>query len=70
VAGPPLFAHWVWTSVQEEYRLGYRTTTDGDSIIIPEAGFTILLLGTVIVTNAVLGLYYLIRRWRTSRAAK
>ena len=64
VAMPPLFAYWVRTSVQEEYRLGYRTTTDGDSIMIPVAGFTLLLIGTVIVANSVLWLHHLIRRWR------
>jgi len=59
---PPLFASLVWRSMQEDYRLGYRTGTEGDSIGIPVAGFTLLLVGLVIVANVALGLIWLIRR--------
>jgi len=58
---PPLFASWVWRSVQEGYRLGYRTGTEGDSISIPVAGFTMLLVGLVIAANVALGLIWYVR---------
>jgi len=66
---PPLFASWVRRSVQEEYRLGYRTGTEGDSIAIPVAGFTLLLVSLVIAVNVALGLIWLIRRARKKHRA-
>jgi hypothetical protein len=69
VALPPLFARWVWHEVQEEYRLGLRTSTGGDSIGIPIAGFTALLVGIVIAANVVLSLYWLLRRRRAEKTS-
>jgi hypothetical protein len=68
---PRLFANWISRSVQEEYHLGLRATTEGDSIGIPIAGFTILLVGIVTIANLILGFYWLIqwrRREQSSRA--
>jgi hypothetical protein len=53
--------------VREEYRLGYRTSTDGDSIGIPIFGFAINLTIVMLAAN---GVWFLIRYWRRrSRAA-
>ena len=69
VALPPLFGLWVWNVVQEEYRLGLRKSTDGDTIAIPIAGFTVLLVGILMAANLVLLLYWLLRRLRTEKNA-
>ena len=49
------FGVWVWHVVDEEYRLGYRTATDGDAIMIPIAGFAMLLAVAIAVGNLLRG---------------
>lgn len=62
---PALYAAWLWHEVQHEYAIGIRTTTDGDSIAIPVAGFALTNFGLLFVLNLCWGIYALIRRWRS-----
>lgn len=48
------FGYAVNWEVQEEYRLGYRTSTNGDSVAIPIAGFAIRLGVLVAAVNSLL----------------
>ena len=51
--------------VAEEYRLGYRTSTDGDSLGIPVFGFAINLGAVLLVANAVIFVVRAVRRRRS-----
>jgi hypothetical protein len=44
VAATFAFAVWIDHEVREERRLGYRTSSDGDTIAIPIAGFALSLV--------------------------
>ena len=66
---PRLFAHWISHSMQKEYRLGLRVTTDGDSIGLPIAGFTILPVSIVAIANLILGFYWLIQPRRRGQSS-
>jgi hypothetical protein len=66
---PYLFTIWIRREVDYEYATGLRTSTDGDSIVIPIAGFTMLLWFALLVCNAIgLAIYFVAahRRLRTA----
>ena len=60
------FAYWIAHEVQAEYHLGYRTSTDGDSIGLPIFGFAAFLGLGIVSANAA----FFVGRWiwRKSRA--
>ena len=58
--------YWLLTrEVAEEYRLGYRTSTDGDSLGIPVFGFAISLGVLLLVANAIIFVVRVVRRRRS-----
>jgi hypothetical protein len=61
------FAIWIDHEVREEYRLGLRTTTDGDIIAIPIFGFAMVLGITLLGLNT---LYFAIRWYVRARRVK
>jgi hypothetical protein len=67
VAATFAFAVWIHRTVQNEYRLGYRTSSDGDTIAIPIAGFALSLGVVLLAVNATFLLMRLIRRRRARR---
>ena len=60
------FAVWIDREVQKEYRLGYRTSSDGDTIAIPIAGFAVSL-GVVLLAANVIFLVVRLTRQRRAR---
>ncbi len=50
--------------MQYEYESGIRTTTDGDSIGIPIAGFFVVNVALVIIINSAWGAYVVFKRCR------
>jgi hypothetical protein len=67
VAATFAFAVWIDHVVQEEYRLGYRTSSDGDTIAIPIAGFALSLGVVLLAANAIFLVIRLIRQRRARR---
>ena len=59
---PIIFGIWLEYVVQAEYDSGARVSTDGDSIMIPIAGFALINYVAVVVFNLVWGLYALVKR--------
>lgn len=53
-----LFGVWLNHAVEEEFRLGIRTSADGDSIVIPIGGFAMWLALRLVVVS---GMAFLIR---------
>ena len=60
-----LYDQYLVRMVAEEYRLGYRTSTDGDSLGIPLFSFAIALALLFLVTNLVLLALRVARRRRS-----
>jgi len=60
------YAVWIEHAVREEYRLGYRTSTDGDIVAIPIAGFVTSLGVALLAANLVLVVVRLVQ-FRRSR---
>jgi hypothetical protein len=58
------FAVWIDRQVQNEYRLGYRTSSDGDTIAIPIAGFALSFGVVLLAANAIFLVVRLVRRRR------
>jgi hypothetical protein len=56
------FGIWIDDAVQEEYRLGYRISTDGDSIAIPIAGFALTFGVGLLAASLVLAVVRVVRR--------
>ena len=48
---PIFYTLWIRYEVQHEYELGYRASTNGDTIAIPIFGFTISLWLLIIIIN-------------------
>ena len=64
VAATFAFAVWIDGAVQKEYRLGYRTSSDGDTIAIPIAGFALSLGVILLAANAIFLVVRLVRQRR------
>ena len=64
------FAAWAYfdSMVRAEYESGVRTSTDGDSIIIPVVGVTVAWTLLLLVVAGVTGVVLLIRRARQGAA--
>ena len=56
------FAFWIDYEVREEFRLGYRTDTGRDNIVIPIFGFARLLAEVLIVGNLLILVIRQLRR--------
>jgi len=69
IGAPVLFAQWIAREVAEEYRLGYRVSTDGDSISIPIAGFSLNLWSVQLFATLLAVLLHLILRRRARERA-
>lgn len=52
--------------VRSEYASGVRTSTDGDSIVIPVVGVTVASILLLLVALAVFGIVMLLRKARRS----
>lgn len=61
---PVIFYFYVRQMVDDEYATGLRTTSDGDSIIIPVAGMFIFAFVALLVVNALVGGFYILARRR------
>jgi hypothetical protein len=64
---PIIFGIWLEYVVQADYDSGARVSTDGDSIMIPIAGFALINFVAVVVFNLVWGLYALVKRHRAAQ---
>jgi hypothetical protein len=64
IASTAAFGYWINRQVREEYRLGYRVSTDGDSISIPIALFAFVVGALIVVGNALWLLIRVVRRRR------
>lgn len=51
---PALYGWRVGRMVQDEYRLGLRTSTDGDSLGIPIGGAFLMMLALLLVLNTII----------------
>jgi hypothetical protein len=67
VAATFAFAIWIDRVVQEEYRLGYRTSSDGDTIAIPIVGFALTFGVVLLAANATVLVVRLV--WQRRRRA-
>ena len=65
--GTLAFGWWVRRIVDEEYRSGARTPEMGDAIMIPIAGFAMLLAAGLVVANASV---VAVRWWRRRGVAR
>jgi uncharacterized iron-regulated membrane protein len=66
IAATFAFAVWIDREVQKEYRLGYRTSSDGDTIAIPIAGLALSLGVVLLVANGI----FLVVRFIGRRGAR
>ena len=66
VLAPHIYGFGLQRYVQWEYSTGARTSTDGDSLGIPIAGFTIFNWQFTIAVNIAWGLYALVKRQRSA----
>ena len=64
LGAPALFFVWIEAQVQAEYAAGIRTTTDGDSLGIPVAGFFIVNVAFTLVINFAWAVWVTIKRRR------
>lgn len=64
------FSAWTYfdSTVRVEYESGVRTSTNGDSIIIPVVGVTVAWTFLLLVIGGVTGVVLLIRRARQGAA--
>ncbi len=65
-AAPAIYGFGLSRYVQWEYSTGARTSTDGDSLGIPIAGFIILNFQLTIAFNLLWGLYALYKKRRSA----
>ncbi|MCA1641634.1 MAG: hypothetical protein LC785_06750 [Acidobacteria bacterium] len=61
---PVIYFVYMRRMVDEEYATGMRTSSDGDSMIIPVMGMFIFVLITLLAVNALGAGVYLLRRRR------
>lgn len=66
ILAPRIYGFGLYLYVQWDFSSGYRTSTNGDSLGIPIAGFTVFNWMLTIALNLSWGLYALIKRWRTA----
>jgi hypothetical protein len=61
---PAIFAIWLSREVRWEYEMGYRVSTDGDSIAIPVAGVFMANTVLLLLLNAAV---FAVRRLRSRK---
>lgn len=64
---PYLYIRWLAAEVEAEYAAGIRTSSDGDSLGIPLAGFALINLAFVILVNAGWAAWTIVKRQRSRR---